>query len=161
MDLNPYPPPGRQASVPGLPQLAACFMADVLLGPERDHGMTCAGRRLHVRITGGRVWGPGLNAKVLPGGVDWQLLRADGMLELEAIYDLKADDGSLIHVRNRGLWASPTGDWPASYAMSQPRFEAPEGPHSWLNRYQFLATVGPGPVPARSVHLRFFQVLMD
>lgn len=39
-------------------------------------------------------------------GADWQLLRADGYFVLDADYFMAADDGTQIHVRNRGLWHS-------------------------------------------------------
>lgn len=128
--------------------------------PEIDHGMTPTGRRLHVPITGGRLEGPMLCATVLPGGADWQLARSDGVFELEAIYDLRCDDGTLVHVRNRALWRSDTGDWPADYAMCQPRLEAPEGPHAWLNQNLFVGTISAGHTPGTSIRLDAFQLLM-
>lgn len=133
--------PPAQASAG--PQLTPVFALWVALAPEVAHGLTPLGRRSRAPIIGGRVSGPRLNGTVLGGGSDWQLLRGDGWLELQAEYDLRTDDGSLVHVQNRGLWHSPSGDWPASYAMSSPRFEAPLGPHGWLNQGVFLADVRP------------------
>lgn len=40
---------------------------------------------------------------MLPGGADWQLLRHDGVTELEARYILRTDDGALIYVSNHAL----------------------------------------------------------
>jgi len=143
------------------PRLLHAFTLDVLLAEERDHGSGPWGRRLHVSILGGTVQGPQLQGRILPGGADWQLQRADHCLELLAHYDIEAADGSLIHVRNQGLWFSRSGDWPADYAMSQPCFQAPEGPHAWLNQHQFLAQVQQsGDARCPAVRLPVYQVLM-
>ena len=55
-----------------------------------------------VPITGGTFEGPRLKGKVLPGA-DWQIVRPDGVLELEARYALETDDGALISMVNRCL----------------------------------------------------------
>ena len=52
----------------------------------------------------------GLRGTIAPGGVDWQLARADGMVEIDAHYLLVTDDGEPIEVRSTGLRkASPAG----------------------------------------------------
>ena len=58
-------------------------------------------------ITGGEFSGPDIRGKVLPGGADWQLIRDDGVSELEARYTLSTDDGATIHVRNLALRHGP------------------------------------------------------
>ena len=58
-------------------------------------------------ITGGEFAGPQLRGKVLPGRADWQILRGDGVAELEARYTLRTDDGALIYVRNHALRHGP------------------------------------------------------
>jgi len=40
---------------------------------------------------------------VLPGGADWTLLRSDGVLELDLLITLEADDGALIYMTSFGL----------------------------------------------------------
>ena len=125
------------------PGLAFAFELKVTLQPELAHGRTPLGLRTRAPITGGQFAGSRIAGDVLAGGSDWQLLRADGWLELRAEYDLRVHDGTLVHVRNHGLWHSPTGDWPADYALSTPRFEAPLGPHAWLNEAVFVADVRP------------------
>lgn len=150
----------RTAAAPPAPQLVFVATGRVLLRPAVSHGRTPRGERFHVSIIGGHFAGPLLEAQVLPGGADWQLLRTDGVFELEAIYDLRCSDGTLVHVRNRALWHSPTDDWPADYAMSQPSFEAPDGPHAWLNRAQFVASIEAGPPGQESVCLRLFRLDM-
>lgn len=145
---------------PPIPQLRFVTGGEVLLEPEIDHGPTPRGRRLHVPITGGRLDGPLLQAQVLPGGADWQLMRPDGVFELEAIYDLRCADGTLVHVRNQALWRSDTGHWPAAYAMCQPRFEAPSGPLGWLNNHLFVGTIAPGKADSTSIRLEVFLLEM-
>ena len=42
-----------------------------------------------------------------PGGADWQVVRPDGVLAIEAKYTLEASDGALIMVTNRGMRHGP------------------------------------------------------
>src|SRR5262245_64333731 len=51
------------------------------------------GLRRVVPITGGTVEGPKLKGTVVSGGADWQFVRPDGTLQLEAKYTLQSDDG--------------------------------------------------------------------
>ncbi len=44
---------------------------------------------------------------MVPGGADWQFVRPDGVLQIEAKYTLQAADGTLIMVTNRGLHGPP------------------------------------------------------
>jgi Protein of unknown function (DUF3237) len=149
-------PPTEAADV--TPRLERVFDLRVALLPEVVHGRTPLGLRTRAPITGGRVSGPRLEGEVLGGGSDWQLLRADGWLELRAEYDLRVNDGTLVHVRNHGLWHSPSGDWPAHYAWSTPRFEAPLGPHAWLNQAVFVADVRPWTQQGLGVELQVWRV---
>ena len=104
-----------------------------------------------VPITGGSFAGPKLKGVVLPGGADWQLERPDGVLEIDALYSIKADDGAVIIVHNRGIIA---GD----YVRTSPQFEAPKGPHDWLNRSIFVGTLSGARQPG-AVVIRVFRVL--
>ena len=102
---------------------------------------------------------------MLPGGADWQLVRADGVLEIDARYTLRTDDGHAISVYNRGIVASHPDDAdPARstlYVRTTPSFEAPnESPYAWLNRSIFVGTLqsirGPGTI---NVRVSVFRVL--
>jgi hypothetical protein len=141
--------------------------AKVTVATPLEHGMTPYGRRRVIHITGGTFEGPKLRGTVVPGGADWQVIRPDGVTELMAVYDLKADDGTLIHVTNRGLRHGPDAVMqriargevvdPASYYFrTAPVFEAPAGPHDWLNRALFVATAARY---AAEVQVRVFQVV--
>ncbi|OYV00273.1 MAG: hypothetical protein CFE45_09760 [Burkholderiales bacterium PBB5] len=73
----------------------------VSLGPAKH------GERRYVPLGGGTVRGPELNGTLVEGGIDWQVLRADGVLEIAAHYVIRADDGGLIEVQSDGLRHGP------------------------------------------------------
>ncbi|MFJ5231341.1 DUF3237 domain-containing protein [Kitasatospora sp. NPDC088391] len=54
-------------------------------------------------ITGGTVAGPLLTGTVLPGGGDWSSTRGE-VCQLDARYLLRAEDGSVIDIVNRGYY---------------------------------------------------------
>jgi hypothetical protein len=132
----------------------------VLLGP-------CpAGERRVVPILGGRAAGPRLAGTVLPGGADTQLIRGDGVAEIEARYLLRLDDGALVHVVNRGLrHAAPDDmarllrgepvDSARVYFRTAPVFETSAPDHAWLNRTLF---VGMGERQPGTVLIRVYSV---
>jgi hypothetical protein len=82
--------------------LERVFRAAVLVGPVEDYGMTRAGHRRIVAILGGTL-SHGIEAEVLPGGADWQVLRPDGTLEIDTRYSARTAEGELLHLRTRGL----------------------------------------------------------
>ena len=89
------------------PGLEFAFQVTADIGVPLDLGMTPHGRRRIIAVNGGRFEGPKLRGRVLPGGADWQILRADGSAELDARYTLETDSGALIYVSNRGLRHGP------------------------------------------------------
>ncbi len=73
-----------------------------------DVGLTPMGHRRVVNIQGGHFEGDLISGTVLPGGADWQWVRTDGTIDLDARYTLKTDAGELIQVTSQGLrTASP------------------------------------------------------
>ena len=114
----------------------------------------------------GSFAGPrGLRGTVLPGGADRQLLRLDGVKELDALDEMRTEDGAVIMLRNRALMDDSRTS--ARYARSVLRLSAPEGPHGWLNRRVFVGDgatqpsarpVAKAPWPARQVHAKYSQV---
>jgi hypothetical protein len=148
------------------PDLAHVCDIDVTVGPIRELGAMPRGRRRLVPILGGIVSGPRLEGEVLPGGADWQIARADGILELVARYAIRTTGGQDIAVTNRGLRrAAPEimerlargepVDPTLVYFRTTPVFEAPAGACEWLNRSLFLASAAR--LPDR-VRLRIFEV---
>ena len=65
------------------------------------------GERRYVPLLGGTVSGPELNGRVVEGGVDWQVNRSDGVLDIAAHYVIRADDGGLIEVQSDGMRHGP------------------------------------------------------
>jgi hypothetical protein len=140
---------------------------EVSVGPIRDLGPTPHGRRRIIPILSGCVKGERLEGEVLSGGADWQYVRSDGVIELEARYSIRTSDGTEIAVTNRGLRrAAPeimdrlsrgeSVDPAQVYFRTVPVFEAPAGPHEWLNRSVFVATAARFP---DKVQIRVFEVL--
>jgi Protein of unknown function (DUF3237) len=62
------------------------------------------GGRRYVPFEGGTFEGrDGLRGTIAEGGVDWQTVRPDGTLEIDAHYTLSSEDHELIEVRSTGL----------------------------------------------------------
>ena len=84
-----------------IPELEAAFDVVVHLGPLEDHGLTRAGHRRVIPITGGTVRGA-FDAHVLPGGADWQILRADGAVDVGARYSARTESGAYVLIHSTG-----------------------------------------------------------
>jgi hypothetical protein len=85
------------------PALLPLTRIDCEVGPIVSLGTTPIGERRFVALAGGRVHGPELNGHIIDGGIDWQVLRSDGVIEIAAHYVIRADDGALIEVQSDGL----------------------------------------------------------
>ena len=147
------------AAVPLVPPRAEfVYEAAVDIAPTVPLGDSPLGERRIVPITGGTFEGPGIRGKVLPGGADRQLIRKDGVRRLDALYEMQADDGAIITVRNQVLIA-PGGGGAPDYRSSTLETTAPEGPHAWLNRLVFVGTLN-SLRPARdAVLVRVFKLV--
>ncbi|HEX9065730.1 MAG TPA: DUF3237 family protein, partial [Streptosporangiaceae bacterium] len=89
------------------PRLTFAFEARVDVEPPVRIGGGGPGEVLSfVPITGGSVDGPRFTGQVLPGGGDWYIDR-HGVVELDAHYLIKHDDGTVVDVANRGFWHAP------------------------------------------------------
>lgn len=143
------------------------FEVRVTVDAPQDLGETAAGRRRVVAITGGTFAGPRLRGVVAPGGADWQIIRPDGVAELDARYWLRTDDGISIAVINRALRHGPPAvmarlavgeavDPGLYYFRGTPTLHAPTGPYDWLNRSIFVCE---GVREPALVVIRVFEVL--
>ncbi|MFJ9080502.1 DUF3237 domain-containing protein [Streptomyces sp. NPDC102278] len=104
-------------------------------------------------ITGGGVDGPRLRGTVLPGGGDWSSTRGE-VCELEARYLLRAEDGAVIDIVNRGYYR-PTADTPdqfdgelqvseaGHYYRTSPVFRTDAPAHRWLAETVFVGLARP------------------
>lgn len=73
------------------------------LDPPLVVGETAHGIRKIIPIVGGSISGPSIKGEIIKGGADWQILRKDGVMEIEAHFQFKTDDGIIIYVKNTGL----------------------------------------------------------
>ncbi|MDE6394636.1 MAG: DUF3237 family protein [Duncaniella sp.] len=119
------------------PELEYVMQLRVTCDPAVPVGATTTGSRLTIPISGGTFTGPRLRGEVLKGGADFQLHHADtGRTDLEALYNIRTDDGVTIHVRNGGIIAP---DGKGYYFYTRPVFEAPVDSHyAWLNDAVFV-----------------------
>ena len=150
-----------------VPQFAFIFAAEVKVDPALDLGDVAKGGRRIVPIVDGSFSGPQLRGTVLPGGADWQVIRHDGVAELEARYTLRTDDGALIYVRNHALRHGPADimaalaggrsvDPAAYYFRGATFFETSVERYSWLTKSIVICT---GEREPAGVRLKFFRVL--
>lgn len=139
---------------------------EVTLEPARELGDTPLGRRRIIGISGGKFAGPRLSGRVLPGGADWQVIRADGVAYLDARYTLETVDGALIYVNNKGYRHGPKDvierlargeevDASLYYMRATPWFETSAPKYAWLNRTICVAT---GARRAAAVELDLYEI---
>jgi hypothetical protein len=138
----------------------------VKVGTAIEVGDVARGRRRVIPIDSGTFAGPTLNGTVMPGGADWQIVRADGFSELEARYLLRTNDGDVIHVQNAGIRHAPPEitrkllagedvDPSLVYFRTIPTFETAAPALQWLTRAVFI---GAGERHPRDVVIRVWQV---
>ena len=85
-------------------ELRDLMVIDVAVHPIDALGAFPLGERRVVTFAGGTFEGrDGLRGTIAPGGVDWQLARADGVIEIDAHYLLVTDRDETIEVRSVGL----------------------------------------------------------
>jgi hypothetical protein len=127
-----------------VPTLRLLYRSVVHIEAPLCVGRMAVGERRIINITGGSFTGPRLSGVILPGGADWQIIRADGITAVEARYTLQTDDGALIYVDNRGLRHGPQAvmarlaagesvDPSLYYFRTTPVFETGSEKYQWLN----------------------------
>ncbi len=132
------------------------YEAIVDIADVQNLGQSLQGQRFIVNILGGEFSGPRMKGRVLPGGADRQLLRPDGVKELDALYEMQADDGTVITVHNQVVVDMPTPE--QRYARSVVKFRAPAGPYEWLNRRVFVGTLESLKPEKNAVKITVFQL---
>lgn len=132
------------------------YEAIVDIADTKSMGQSPLGQRFIVNILGGEFDGPRLKGKVLAGGADRQLLRPDGVKELDALYEIQTNDGIVITVHNQVMIDMPNPD--QRYACSVVKFRAPEGPYDWLNKRIFVGNLESQKPLRNAVKIRVFQV---
>ena len=140
----------------------SCELANIL-----DLGPAPFGHRRVVNILGGPVSGAQLSGRVLPGGADWQIMAADGALDIHAHYTIESDTGALIEVDSRGLRTGPPDvlarlargeevDPALYYFRTVMRFATAHPSAAWMNRILALAR---GAREKNAVRLDVYEVL--
>ena len=135
------------------PQLEFVTRVSAEIAAPVTSGQSPRGRRQMIPITGGSLSGPRLSGRVLPGGADFQIIREDGVCELEARYFVETDAGARVYVCNQGIAHASGGD--GLYFRTVPRFETSEPSLRWLMLSLFVATAAPRD---GRVELDFFRV---
>jgi hypothetical protein len=125
------------------------------------------GERRFMPVTGGTITGARINGVLLAGGSDCQLIRPDGVAELDVRVVIKTDDG--VHILMKGLGmrhgapdvikrlqAGEEVGADEYYFRESFMFEAPPGPYDWLNK---IIGIGIGARNAKGVSIECFEVL--
>ncbi len=138
-------PVGAQTNPPvETPNMEFVMQLKVTLGEAYTVGETAHGKRLVIPITGGTFEGPMLKGTILNGGADYQMADTKANhTELEAIYSIKTDDGTYIHVRNKGIIYQGKDEQgkPSFYFKAAPKFEAPyDSNYAWLNHAIYVCS---------------------
>ena len=121
-------------------------IGDVTSAGEIGHGV----RRI-IPIIGGEVRGPDINGKVCALGADFQIIRPNELIELEAKYAFETDDGAVVYVENRGIRFGPVEllqrlkrgepvDPRLIYFRTVPKFETGAEKYRRLMEYLFVGS---------------------
>jgi hypothetical protein len=124
------------------------------------------GERRVVYISSGSFEGPAMRGTIL-GGADWQILRSDGALELDARYAIKDERGAVVQVLSQGMRHGPPEVMaqlargedvdPARYFFRTiMRFETGASELAWLNKTIAVATATR---KARRVEIKAWRLL--
>jgi hypothetical protein len=121
-------------------------IADVTTAGDIGHGV----RRI-IPIIGGEVRGEKVNGKVLPFGADFQIIRPNELIELEAKYAFETDDGAVVYIENTGIRFGPLEllerlkrgepvDPKLIYFRTVPKFETGAEKYRWLMEHVFVGS---------------------
>ena len=127
------------------------FTITAHIGPVTSAGEIGHGVRRIVPITGGEVRGENINGKVCAFGADFQIIRPNELIELEAKYAFETDDGAVIYVENEGIRFGPVEllqklkrgepvDPEQIYCRTVPKFETGSEKYRWLMEYLFIGS---------------------
>jgi hypothetical protein len=151
-----------------VPQLSFAFEARVDIDPGQHIGHAGSAPLGFTPITGGTISGPRLSGTVVPGGGDWAIARPGVAVDLDARYLIRADDGALIDIVNRGFWvasaeveaaveAGETVDPSRYYFRTQPVFRTDAPQHAWLTHTVFVG-MAYDDADVHQIRIQFFEV---
>jgi hypothetical protein len=138
---------GLPAGIP-VPEAGVLVLeAEVQLDAVYDVGRTPFGRRHAIVTQAGTMKGPKIQAEVMPGGLDYQLVLSNGVVEVEQFLVLRTSDQGYVIMCNTGTGPS------ASDVRVVYDFEASTtGEFAWLNTGTY---VGRRVVDAAAKTMRF------
>lgn len=148
------------------PSLIHVFDIEATVAAPIEVGDTPLGARRMIPILGGRVSGPRLSGRLLESGVDYQIIRSDGLADIHARYIIETDAGARVYVENTGIRHGPPDamarlrrgepvDPAIIYFRTVPRFETATPELNWLQRSIFVCAGARHP---ERVELRIFEV---
>lgn len=124
------------------------------------------GRRQLIPIISGELIGKDIHGIVLPGGVDSQIIRPNGICDLSARYGVRLDDGTSFYIENNGIRTVPSEyielvkngefiDPSLYYFCTTPKFEVYNDELKWLTQSIFTCKATRLP---DSVILKFYSI---
>ena len=127
------------------------FTITAHVGEATSAGDIGGGVRRIVPILGGEVRGE-INGKFCAAGADFQIIRPNELMDIEARYALETDDGAVVYVENRGIRFGPVEllqklnrgepvDPRLIYCRTVPKFETGHEKYRWLMQHVFIASV--------------------
>jgi hypothetical protein len=127
------------------------FTLTVRITEVTSAGDIGTGVRRIIPIIGGEVRGEKVNGKVLPFGADFQIIRPNELIELEAKYAFETEDGAVVYVENKGIRFGPVDllqklkrgepvDPKLIYFRTVPKFETGAPNYRWLMENLFIAS---------------------
>ena len=127
------------------------FTITARIGDVTSAGDIGTGVRRIIPIIGGEVKGEGVNGNVLAFGADFQIIRPNELIELEARYAFETDDGAVVYVENKGIRFGPIDllqklkrgepvDPKLIYCRTVPKFETGAAKYRWLMENLFVAS---------------------
>ena len=148
------------------PAFEFLFTLSAEVGEIVTMGAAPLGERRVVQITGGSFEGPLMRGEVM-GGADWQIVRDDSVIELDARYAIKEARGGIVQVVSQGMRHGPPDvlarlgcgeDVPSDqyYFRTIMRFETGASDLFWLNKTIAVATAAR---QARRVEIKAWRLL--
>jgi Protein of unknown function (DUF3237) len=127
------------------------FTITAQIGEVTTAGEIGSGVRRIIPIIGGKVKGETINGKVLAFGADFQIIRPNELIELEAKYAFETDDSAVVYVENKGIRFGPVEllqklksgepvDPKLIYFRTVPRFETGAPKYRWLMEHIFIGS---------------------
>jgi hypothetical protein len=127
------------------------FTITANIGEVTSAGDIGHGVRRIIPIVGGEVRGEAINGKVCAFGADFQIIRPNELIELEAKYAFETDDGAVVYVENKGIRFGPVEllqrlkrgepvDPELIYCRTVPKFETGSEKYRWLMEHLFIGS---------------------